>query len=280
VPLLPCPPSPCPMQGTLRCLCCRGVPCPGRARATAPQDPQHQGRSWPETAAGSSPGSHPSHPGRGTPGRCPSQGPGRQESPGKSLGERPHHPAQYPSPAWQQARAHLPWVPGPGAAHPGSPPRWVARAGWGLPTCCPAAGLRRSGLRPTGTARVDRTPRFESVQEAAYQRSCCLCRFLSLLLPHPACRPHTYRPHRRSSAAAPAPLPGPEPLSCARGHGPGSPEIPGCLLGHLRYGRWGVLGALCHRPWPMSLPAHGAWRDGRDLAVGLGPLAARSRWGA
>lgn len=73
----------------------------------------------------------------------------------------------------------------------------------GLGSCLPAALRRRlsqSWHRPAGAARVGLTPRFESVQEAAYQRSCCLCRFLSLLLPHPACRPHTYRPHRRSSA--------------------------------------------------------------------------------
>lgn len=182
--------------------CCRAVPMPGRARVAAPQDLQHERRACPETAAGSSPSSRPSHTSRDTPGRCSSQVPARQKGPGKSRRYQHHHPAQHPSPAWscpQRARAHRPWCQ---AQHcpAGSPLRRAAQAGWGAAYLLPRdVGSVGPGTGPQ-TPRVGLTPRFESVQEAAYQRSCCLCRFLSLLLPHPACRPHTYRPHRRSSA--------------------------------------------------------------------------------
>lgn len=167
--------------------------------ATAP------GGSWLEAAAGSSPSGCPSHTGQAAPGdapaeplagrrawgRAPAAGTCRRVSPSPCT-------ASQPCPGLPGGE-HVPTVhQRQGPALPGRGP--LARGGTGCLPAAPRHGLRRSWHRPAGAARVGLTPRFESVQEAAYQRSCCLCRFLSLLLPHPACRPHTYRPHRRSSA--------------------------------------------------------------------------------
>lgn len=187
MPLLPHTPSPCPMQSALGAV----LPCCPHARqGTSGGSPGSaaQAETLSRDSSRLQPHSHPLHTSRDTPGRCSSQVPGRQESPGKSRRYQHHHPAHHPSPAWscpQRARAHRPWCQ---AWHcpAGSPLRRAAQAGWGaaylLPHDVGSVGPG-TGLQ---TPRVGLTPRFESVQEAAYQRSCCLCRFLSLLLPHPA----------------------------------------------------------------------------------------------
>lgn len=168
-----------------------------------------------------------------------------------------------------------------GLAQPSGDPSPAGGMG-GLGGCLPAApwrGLHWSRHRLAGTARVGLITRFESVQEAAYQRSCCLCRFLSLLLPHPACRPHTYRPHLCSSALlgqpAPALLPTSEPPSGTCRCSPTPPRHLHALPGHLQQGWRGVLSVLCNRPRPVPVPAHGARRDLSRPGHGAG---ATGRW--
>lgn len=221
----------------------------------------------------------------------PHQAPGTQQDLGKSLGslhlhgEHPHLPSSIPTlprapalPAGEhmpRARSHqgleLPvGVPSPKGGT--GPSALRPRAGGCLPAA-PRHGLRPGRHRAAGAARVGLTPGFESVQEAAYQRSCCLCRFLSLLLPHPACRPHTYRPHRRSSAP-----PGclqPQPRSP-----PANPRrVPVGAVFPPKKNSWGAprgvparargaRGALCARPWPG--PAVGTRRDGWEPGHGDG----------
>ncbi|XP_040392013.1 atrophin-1-like [Cygnus olor] len=142
----------------------------------------------------------------------------------------------------------------------------------GEAAAAPRHGLRPGRHRAAGTARVGLTPGFESVQEAAYQRSCCLCRFLSLLLPHPACRPHTYRPHRRSSAPPGCLQPQPRsPPANPRRVPVDTASLPpkswGAPRGVSARAR-GARGALCAQPQPG--PAVGTRRDGWEPGHGDG----------
>lgn len=173
------------------------------------------------------------------------------------------HPAR-PGAAHPHAHAHRPWATGPAGGC--WPARWAggSTGGLGGSYLCPVPWA--CGSWPAGTAPVALTPRFESVQEAAYQRSCCC--FLSLLLPHPGCRPHTYRPHLCSSA-----LPGrlhTRPSSTPTSLGPAPvgtawpPLNPGCLHRPLRW----LLHALCDKPWPALVPPVGPGQMGETRLWG------------